>query len=132
MAVFRRPDRVTGRGQVGPVLHEAAGVAGLPAAVGEHHGEIGNEDCAEHGYHHEPAQVIDEHNNGDYEADGPDAHHQQVPALPEVDVVGPRTLCLRYEVHVRAPMAGVTHPHPSTVCPNAKPGHHTVGTVQRG
>src|SRR5215469_329295 len=122
MAVFRRrADRVAGRGEVGLLLDEAAGVAGLPAAVGEHHGEIGNEDSAEGGYHDEPAQVIDEHNHGDYEADGPDAHHQQVPALPKVDVVGQRAPCLSHDVYVRPPAASVTQPHPSTVCPAAKP-----------
>src|ERR1700745_1955618 len=106
MAVFRRrAGRVTGCGQVGLVLHEAASVAGLPAAVGEHHGEIGNEDSAEDGYHDEPAQVIDEHNHGDYEADRPDAHHQQVPALPEADVVGQRAPGLRHDMTVRLPAA---------------------------
>src|SRR5580658_9036237 len=123
MAVsFWCPGRLTGSRQVRLVLHEAAGVVGLSAAVGEHHGEIGNDDSAEGGYHGEPAEVIDEHNHGDYEAGRADAHHQQVPALPVADVVGQRPPGLRHHVHLRPPSAaGLTRPHPSTVCPRRGP-----------
>src|SRR5438128_12688243 len=86
---------VTGGGHVRVILHEAPDVVGLPAAVGEHHGKIRNEDGPDHGYRGEPAQVIDEHDHGYYEAHRADAHHQQVPALPVRDVVGPRTARLR-------------------------------------
>jgi hypothetical protein len=55
--------------------------------------------------------MIDEPNHGDYEADGPDAHHQQVPALPEVDIVGPRALASRaYRGVVRSSHAGRGRP----------------------
>src|SRR5579872_871486 len=136
MAVFcGGARRITCRGQVGLVLHEAAGVARLPAAVGEDHGELGNEDSADGGYDGEPAQVIDEHNHGDYEADGPDAHHQQVPALPEVDVVGQLAPCLRDQVHLRLSAASVTQLHPSTVCLAARcrePALALTGLAHRG
>src|SRR5262245_28573333 len=52
---------VAGDGQVRLVLHEAAGVVGLAAAVGEHYGEIRNDDGTDGGYRDEPAEVVDEH-----------------------------------------------------------------------
>ena len=58
------------------------------------------------GYGGQPPQVVDEHEDGDDEAEQPDAHHEQVAVLPVPDVLGHRPPRLGDQVHLLA-LSGV-------------------------
>src|SRR5580693_4475576 len=88
----RRPPR--------PVLEEPALVVRLAPAVGEDDRDVRDDDRADGRNQGKPAHVGEEQHHRDREADGPDAHHQQVPVLPVPDVLGQRPTRLGNQVHL--------------------------------
>jgi hypothetical protein len=76
---------VDGRG-VWLVLPEGPVSCRLAPAVGEDHREVGDNERAHDRDRGEPAEMVDEHQDGRGKADRPDAHHDQVAALAICDV----------------------------------------------
>ena len=64
---------------VGP---KTSGASGLTAAVGDHHGEIGDGDSTDCGNRRPPAGARHEQGNRGRKTSDPDSHHDQVAALP--------------------------------------------------
>ena len=64
---------------VGP---KSRGASGLTAAVGDHHGEIGDGDSTDRRNRRPPAGALHEQGNRGRKTSDPDSHHDQVAALP--------------------------------------------------
>ena len=84
----------TGVGQPRLVLPKAPGAGQFPAAVRDHHGEIGDGDSAGRRNRGEPACARNEQGNRQRKTGHPDTHHDQVAALPGGNVRGQRRLRL--------------------------------------
>src|SRR5215469_8917570 len=71
--------------QVRLVRPEPAAAGRLAAAIGEDDREVRDRDRADRGDGGQPPEAVDEQHDRDHEADEPDAHHDQVPALTVAD-----------------------------------------------
>jgi hypothetical protein len=96
------------------VLAEAARRGRLPAAVGEHDSKVRNDQRTDRGDRGKPAEMIDKEQDRGDEADSPDAHHDQVPALAVGDIGRQAWPRLRHQVSLLA--MGSDCSHTSTVC----------------
>lgn len=112
------------RRQVWFILAESAAARWLAPAICEDHRKVRNDQGADRGDRGEPAQVIDEEQQGDHEADSPDGHHDQVAPLAERDVRSPARACLRDQVGLVARGALIAS-HISTLCPPGGDRHAT-------
>jgi hypothetical protein len=102
----RRP--VDRRG-VGLVLPEGPVDRRLAAAVGQNHGEVRDSQRSDDGDGGQPAEVVDKHQDRCDEADRPDAHHEQIPALAVSDVRGEARTRLSDQVGLVAPSSSCLH-----------------------
>src|SRR6202012_4022741 len=99
--------------KIWPILHESANVVRLATAVCENHRHVWDEDRKDGRYRGHPSQVVDEQENREAEAGGPEGHHDEVPTLPVGDVLGHRTPSLRDKLDVT--VVAMADPHDSTV-----------------
>ena len=124
--------RSVDRRRIRLVLPERPVGCRLAAAIGQYDREVRYDeraDCRDRG---EPAEVVDEHQDRRNEADGPDAHHDQIPALTVTDVLRQAGARLGDEVGFRMPPTGL---HYSTLCRSLAArhlGHYRVSSRRMG
>ena len=122
--------------QIWPILHESTNVVRLTSPVGENDRNVRDENRENGGYSGEPPEVVEEQEDRDTKADGPEGHHDEVPALPVGDILGHRAAGLRDQRNVSvvvtpcdphlskvSPPRASTHPGPQRpLCSKRSPG----------